>query len=87
MRLIHKIQRTPANAASLKMAHFSNVGVIEVFLEATPTTMVTTVLMTSALLKQDSLIDVLIGKEWWSVIVFSLGYSASILSSAIGVLQ
>ena len=86
MRLIRNIKRTPENAASLKMAHFSNVGVIEVFLEATPTTMVTTVLMVRSQ-KQDSLSDVLIGKEWWSVILFYLGYSASILSSAIGVSQ
>ena len=67
------------------MAHYSTIGVTEVFLEAAPTTMVTTVLMASALLKQDSLLDVLIGRELWSAILFLLGYSASVLSSAIGV--
>ena len=49
MRLIRNIKRTPANAASMKMAHFSNIGVTEVFLEATPTTMITTVIFVLSL--------------------------------------
>ena len=48
MRLLRNIKRNPANAASLKMAHFSNVGVIEVFLEATPTTFITSSLLFTA---------------------------------------
>ena len=84
MRLIPNIKSDPANAASLKMAHFSNIGVTEVFLEATPTTMVSTVLMASALENRDFLYDILIGNNG-SGILFFLGYSASILSSAMGV--
>ena len=84
MRLIRNIKRNPENAASLKMAHFSNIGVTEVILEATPTTMVTTVLMASALENRDFLYDILIGNNG-SGILFFLGYSASILSSAMGV--
>ena len=47
--LIQNIKRNPSNAASLKMEHFSNIEVTEVFLEATPTTFVTTRLLISSL--------------------------------------
>ena len=83
MRLIQNIKRTPANAASLKMAHFSNIGVTEVFLEATPTTFITTILLLSAVLNR-GLFDVLIGSGL-SEILFYVGYVASVLSSAFGV--
>ena len=48
MRLLRNIKRNPANASSLKMAHFSNIGVTEVFLEATPTTFITSFLLFAA---------------------------------------
>ena len=83
MRLICNIKRNPANAASLKMAHFSNIGVTEVFLEATPTTFITTILLLSAGPNR-GLFDVLIGSGW-SEILFYVGYVASVLSSAFGV--
>ena len=53
IRLIYNIKRTPKNAASLKMTHFSNIGVTEVFLEATPTTFISTFLLLSALFIED----------------------------------
>ena len=81
MRLIQNIKRTPANAASLKMAHFSNIGVIEVFLEATPTTFITTFLFISTF-KNHGLRYVLIGSH---IILFMVGYAVSFLSSAFGV--
>ena len=84
MRLIRNIKRTPANAASMKMAYFSNIGVTEVFLEATPTTFITTILLFSATLGDRVLSDVLIGSGW-SEVTFYVGYVASILSSAFGV--
>ena len=86
MRLIRNIKRTPANAASMKMAHFSNIGVTEVFLEATPTTMVTTVLLELALNSEEGgLHALLIGRDGFSIGLFYVGFSASILSSTFGV--
>ena len=68
----------------MKMAHFSNVGVTEVFLEATPTTFISTILLLSAS-NNNGLWNVLIGTDWLSGIVFWVGYVASVLSSAFGV--
>ena len=89
MRLIRNIMRTPENAASMKMAHFSNFGLTEVFLEATPTTFITTILLVSSDsdetgLFETGLYDVLIGSGW-SEVIFYVGYVTSILSSAFGV--
>ena len=86
---MQNIKRNPANAASLKMEHFSNIGVTEVFLEATPTTFVTTVLMVFSLSCQQDAVDcglynVVIGSGY-SFILFWVGYVASIFSSAFGV--
>ena len=88
MRLIRNIKRTPANAASLKMAHFSNIAVSEVFLEATPTTFITTILVFSAVYgypENQGLSDVLFGRDLMSDSIFYVGYVASILSSAFGI--
>ena len=91
MRLICNIKRTPANATSLKIAHFSNIGVSEVFLEATPTTFLTTALLVSAYDNQGptsrntGLHEALFGGEWWTELLFWVGYLASVLSSAFGV--
>ena len=92
MRLIRNIKRTPANAASMKMAHFSNIGVTEVFLEATPTTMITTVIFVLSLQGRyvgygdgGGLSALLVGRSVWSAALFYVGYAASILSSAFGV--
>ena len=80
MRLIQDIKKNPANAASLKMRHFSDIGVTEVFLEATPTTFITTFLLLLST-HQEGLHEVLIGSGF----LFHLGYLSSILSSAFGV--
>ena len=87
MRLIRNIKKTPANEASMKMAHFSNIGVTEVFLEATPTMMITTVLFFLAIgsKEEGGLFTLLLGRSSWSVTLFTLGYEASILSSTFGV--
>ena len=69
----------------MKMAHFSNIGITEVFLEATPTTFITTILLISA--RKDvnqGLNDVLIGSGL-SEVIFYVGYVVSVLSSAFGV--
>ncbi len=85
-RLLYNIKRTPANSASLKMTHFSNIGVMEVFLESTPTTLITTVLLVLALIDEGGdLFNLLIGRGGWSFIIFLVGYAASILSSVFGV--
>ena len=70
------------------MAHFSNIGVNEVFLEATPTTFLSTVLLVSALNGHGDagLSNVLVGVSGsWSAILFYVGYFASFLSSAFGI--
>ena len=87
MRLILNIKRTPAKAASMKMAHFSNIGVLEVFLEATPTTFITTALFfkDKTTWRETGLHDILLGKSEFTRILFYVGYAASILSSAFGV--
>ena len=89
MRLIRNIKRTPANAALMKMAHFSNIGVTEVFLEATPTTMITTVIFVLSLQYNvgygGGLSALLVGRSVWSAALFYVGYAASILSSTFGV--
>ena len=91
MRLICNIKRTPANAASMKMAHFSNIGVTEVFLEATPTTFITTVLFLTVVVdysgKYHGLKRVFFGGpgDVLSTPLFWVGYAASILSSSFGV--
>ena len=67
------------------MTHFSNIGVMEVFLESTPTTLITTVLLVLTLIDEGGdLFNLLIGRDDWSSIFF-LGYAASILSSVFGV--
>ena len=84
MRLIHNIRRNPKNKATLKMKHFSNYGVTEVFLEAVPTTFITTLLIMSNL-DSGNLNLLLIGVNWSSFVLFWIGYVTSILSSAFGV--
>ena len=48
MRLIHGIKKNPSKASKMKMDHFSQIGVTEVFLESTPTAFVMTVIWISA---------------------------------------
>ena len=95
VKLIRNIKRNPSNAAKMKMSHFSNIGVTEVFLEATPTTFITTVLLVLSLTGEgpDDQIQYVMwgnwnrgsGREVASAILFLFGYSVSILSSAFGV--
>ena len=86
---MQNIKRNPANAATLKMEHFSNIGVTEVFLEATPTTFLTTILIGSSVSCKLEALDcglynVVIGSGY-SEELFLVGYVASIFSSAFGV--
>ena len=48
MKLIHGIKKNPSMASKMKMDHFSQIGVTEVFLEATPTAFVVTAIWISA---------------------------------------
>ena len=85
---MQNIKRNPENAASLKMEHFSNIGVNEVFLEATPTTFITTVILLTSTgpTPDEGLSNVLVGSYGSrSFVLFYMGYVASILSSAFGV--
>ena len=85
----------------MKMSHFSNLGVTEVFLEATPTTFITTVLFVLTVNSgglwperrpfPSQFQDILWGNgkrgsaSGLGTVLFLIGYSASILSSAFGV--
>ena len=87
VRLMRKIKKNPMNAASLKMEYFRDLGVTEVFLEATPTTFITTVLfLISTDLLEGGLNEVLIGSGL-SAKLFWVGYISSILSSAFHTIQ
>ena len=75
------------------MEHFNNIGVTEIFLEATPTTFVSTILLVSSMLGYRTLgkwiadcgfSNVLIGRGI-SAALFWVGYVASIFSAAFGV--
>ena len=86
VRLIKNIKRNPENAGSLKIEHFSHIGVTEVFLEATPATFVTTILYVSSMSPSSGGLQmILFGMLGSFDVLFFLGYAASILSSAFGV--
>ena len=76
----------------MKMEHFSQIGVTEVFLEATPTVYVLTVIFLSALhskTRTSGLYTQLYGNydggEYTTIVLFFLTYATSIMSAAFGI--
>ena len=70
------------------MDHFSQIGVMEVFLEATPTTFLLIVMIVSAYKShgEDGLIQLLMGnKGGWDLALFIISCASSIFSFAFGV--
>ena len=93
-RLIQKIHNNPSKALKLKMDHFSQVGVLEVFLEATPTAFLFLILTISALGPgggvESGLEQLLVGNFYRSgdvfqFLLFCITCASSIFSSAFGV--
>ena len=89
-RLIWKIRNDPSKASKLKMDHFSQVGVLEVFLEATPTAFLFLILSMSGLSRSGGveigLQQLLIGSgDVFQFILFLVTCASSIFSSAFGV--
>ena len=87
-RLIIKIKRSPSQGPKLKMDHFSQVGVLEVFVEAAPTTFLLVVMIVTGLNShgEDGLQQLLIGSgDVFQVILFCITCASSIFSSAFGV--
>ena len=96
-RLIKNIHNDPSKALKLKMDHFSQVGVLEVFLEATPTAFLFLFLIisgfsnSSGVGRSGGLRQILIGswsggwKDVDQLILFCITCASSIFSSAFGV--
>ena len=87
-RLIIKIKRSPSQGPKLKMDHFSQVGVLEVFVEAAPTTFLLVVMIVSGLNShgEDGLEQLLMGNGWGrDLALFMISCGSSIFSFAFGV--
>ena len=94
MRLIINIKKNPSRASKMKMEHFSQIGVTEVFLEATPRVYVLTVIFLSAFWRNgrtrtSGLYTQLYGNydggEYTTIVLFFLTYATSIMSAAFGI--
>ena len=84
--MIHGIKNNPSMASKMKMDHFSQIGVTEIFLESTPTTFVMSVIWISAQSGGASgLRTLLFGYNYSNTPVFLLTYVTSILSAAFGI--
>ena len=91
-RIIKQIKEKPSASSKLKMEHFAQIGVIEVFLEATPSVF----LLSSLIIRigngdDEGMRELLWGSQdgtlWASVqyALFVLSFVSSIFSSAFGV--
>ena len=75
----------------MKMEHFSQIGVTEVFLEATPTVYVLTVMFLSTGrtrslgLSTQLFGNIDVGGDYTYFVLFSLTYATSVLSAAFGI--
>ena len=94
MRLIKKIKEEPSKASKLKRDHYAQIGVMEVFLEATPSAFVYMILIVSTFSSVGTyeglkrlLMGPLDGTFWGNVqlALFFLSCGSSIFSSAFGV--
>ena len=94
MRLIKKIKEEPSKSSKLKREHYAQIGVMEVFLEATPSAFVFMILIVSTFTKggdNEGLALLLIGPldgAFWAnkdFALFCVSCGSSIFSSAFGV--
>ena len=87
--MIHGIKNNPSMASKMKIDHFSQIGVTEVFLESTPTAFVMTVIWISTQSRgttsSGTLRTLLLGYNYSNYPVFLLTYVTSILSAAFGI--
>ena len=96
MRVISRIRKNPSQASRIKLDHFSNIGVIEVFLEAVPTAFILVAISIVGLVirgdNTGSLAYVLIGSgsiqyltnDLWSFSLFCLSCATSLFSAGFG---
>ena len=88
--MIKQIRAKPSASPKLKMEHYAQIGVMEVFLEATPSVFLFLILysrMTSDAPNEEGLKELLLGskKDWVQALIFWLSFCSSIFSSAFGV--
>ena len=94
LRVIGRIKKKPSQASKIKLDHYANVGVIEVFLEAVPTAFILIVISTVGLSEKrstDGLGYALIGSgglltvnDLWSFSLFCISCATSIFSAVFG---
>ena len=95
VRLIKKIKEEPSKSSKLKRDHYAHIGVMEVFLEATPSAFVFMIFIISTLTKEpgrdEGLRLLLMGPgdgTPWAIVQFALfciSCGSSIFCSAFGV--
>ena len=92
-----RIKISPSQAAKIKLNHFSNIGVIEIFLESVPSTFILVLLSVVGFSNTDNsagLCNVLIGHEeidirpgyinYWSFTLFWVTFATTIFSAGFG---
>ena len=94
-RIIKQIKEKPSASSKLKMEHFAQIGVMEVFLEATPSAFLLSILIIrigqrdneAFYYYNEGIRDLLWGQDRNSVqyALFVLSFVSSIFSSAFGV--
>ena len=97
LRVVGRIKKTPYQASKIKLDHFANIGVIEVFLEAVPTAFILIVISVNGLgrstdMSTHGLGYILIGStslifsqnDSWSLTLFFISFTTSILSAVFG---
>ena len=95
VRLIKKIKEEPSRSYKLQRDHYAHIGVMEVFLEATPSAFVFLILIVSTITNlqsdQNGLLFLLFGPRngtlwaYFQMALFILSCGSSIFSSAFGV--
>ena len=97
LRVIGRIKKKPSQASKIKLDHYKNVGVIEVFLEAVPTAFILIVISYVGIYdggnrSTDGLGYSLIGSgyvnnysfDYWSLTLFFISCATSIFSAVFG---
>ena len=94
LRVVGRLKKNPSQASKIKLDHYANVGVIEVFLEAVPTAFILIVISTVGLSEKrstDGLGYALIGSgglltvnDLWSFSLFCISCATSIFSAVFG---
>ena len=90
LRVMSRIKKSPSQAEKLKINHFSNIGVIEIFLESVPSAFILVLMSIVGFTVDSGICNVLIGSErfssnnLWSFTLFWVTCATSIFSSGFG---